>query len=455
MDLAIITTKNRLQKQFWENRLRITFPQTKFIVVVEDWHGGAGNGLGTLYAFLQANSFFQKIYHQNLLQWLENGHSLTLYHCAGEGQRLYPLSASEHNNKSALKLPGLIPFGATEDPITLLEAILKQTDPMSKDNPGRLSVFWGDQLFLPSKTTSIHSRHPLEIYVKEIPFPNSKGWKRENLENYGIVCFDGSGTPHILEKCTWDQIDAFIKDNCIVPERGVNISFGSFSITAPLLQALLKEFSQELECKTGKFDSDPHFWMPLTLPLKLYQTMMGKKKMNSIDAEKHYKRLEKVKNGFQDILGIINMGRDCSFWDFGNVVAYKDNLLRILEDTEESDTMRKFLQMPQDGILKSKIGKSKIVRSIIVGTNALELEAEDSVIIGSLLNKLSCKNSLYYNVHEEAILEQQEDVVRADVNGEPFYSTLQSDPKLQWSQRLHSNPLSWEELHLKIEGTRG
>jgi hypothetical protein len=34
---------------------------------------------------------------------------------------------------------------------------------------------------------------------------------------------------------------------------------------------MLNGFAQELAAKEGEMDSDPHFWMPLTLPLEGYK----------------------------------------------------------------------------------------------------------------------------------------------------------------------------------------
>lgn len=450
MDLAIITTKNLEQKKFWDERLKHTFPKTRFIVVIEEWPGGAGNGLGTLNAFLEADAILRKEGGPSLHQWLETGHPLALYHCAGEGKRLYPLSASEHNNKAAMKLPGLIPFEVTEDPITLLEAILKQTDPLVKMNTGRLSVFWGDQLFFSSQSPHSLQRHPLEIYVKDGPVPSSEAWTKHHLENYGIVCFDPQGNSLILEKCDWDLFEELVKEGYIDVEKGLRMSFGSFSVTLPLLRDLLKEFTPELEQKKEKFDTEPHFWMPLTLPLSVYQKVMENKGMSLKESQKHFERLQSIRSSYQNVFGPMNLGSDCGWWDFGNVAAYKQNLLKILEKTDQSQYMREFLNMPADGVLKSNVDKLKSVRSIVVGTNAKELNVEDSVIIGCLLNKLSCKNSLFYNVRDDSELNDQTDVVRADVKGQRFYSTLHSDPKKNWDKCLQSNPMSWADLHRKL-----
>ncbi len=51
----------------------------------------------------------------------------------------------------------------------------------------------------------------------------------------------------------------------------VGPSLGSFSVSAAMLQALSEEFAKELAEKTEKLDTDPHFWMPLTLSAKDYK----------------------------------------------------------------------------------------------------------------------------------------------------------------------------------------
>ena len=54
-------------------------------------------------------------------------------------------------------------------------------------------------------------------------------------------------------------------------------SLGSFSLSAALMDALLAEFDSELAAKTASLDSDPHFWMPLTLKKADYLEVMARK----------------------------------------------------------------------------------------------------------------------------------------------------------------------------------
>lgn len=82
-----------------------TYPMV--LAVSEDWSpSGAGNGLGTLYAFQKACAVAKEKYGVDLKDELDKGKiSAALFHTAGKGTRLAPLPASENNNK-----PGVVSF---------------------------------------------------------------------------------------------------------------------------------------------------------------------------------------------------------------------------------------------------------------------------------------------------------------------------------------------------------
>ena len=71
----------------------------------EDWGaGGAGNGLGTLYAYQKACKLALAKNGVDLNDMLAKKEvSAALYHTAGKGTRMAPLPASENNNK-----PGVV-----------------------------------------------------------------------------------------------------------------------------------------------------------------------------------------------------------------------------------------------------------------------------------------------------------------------------------------------------------
>jgi hypothetical protein len=116
-DVTIICTTDDYQAEFWMSQLDISASPTSesepsslfpmVLAVSEDWEGGsgAGNGLGTLYAWTKACAYAKR--HKNnvdLEALLKDGTiSASLYHTAGKGTRMAPLPASENNNK-----PGVV-----------------------------------------------------------------------------------------------------------------------------------------------------------------------------------------------------------------------------------------------------------------------------------------------------------------------------------------------------------
>jgi hypothetical protein len=114
-DVTIICTTDDHQADFWMSKLKpssagavkkakVEFPMV--IAVSEDWTdpSGAGNGLGTLYAWKKAVAYAQDTFQVDLNDlMLKKEVSAALYHTAGKGTRLAPLPAGENNNK-----PGVV-----------------------------------------------------------------------------------------------------------------------------------------------------------------------------------------------------------------------------------------------------------------------------------------------------------------------------------------------------------
>lgn len=110
-DVTIICTTDDHQAEYWMERLSTSLCATegsKFPMVLacsEDWGaGGAGNGLGTLYAYQKACALAKTKHDVDLAKLLDNQEiSAALFHTAGKGTRMAPLPASENNNK-----PGVV-----------------------------------------------------------------------------------------------------------------------------------------------------------------------------------------------------------------------------------------------------------------------------------------------------------------------------------------------------------
>jgi hypothetical protein len=106
-DVTIICTTDDYQAEYWMDVLGSGLLNDKKVLAVsEDWvaSGGAGNGLGTLYAWRKACALAISKYDFDLVKELTEGKvSAALYHTAGKGTRMAPLPASENNNK-----PGVV-----------------------------------------------------------------------------------------------------------------------------------------------------------------------------------------------------------------------------------------------------------------------------------------------------------------------------------------------------------
>jgi hypothetical protein len=109
-DVTLICTTDDHQADFWMTKLSpglasgdSNFPMV--IAVSEDWApSGAGNGLGTLYAWKKAVALAKTKFNQDLeALLLDKTISAALFHTAGKGTRMAPLPASENNNK-----PGVV-----------------------------------------------------------------------------------------------------------------------------------------------------------------------------------------------------------------------------------------------------------------------------------------------------------------------------------------------------------
>ena len=115
-DAVIVCTSNAAQEAYWQERLERTRGQAAkkgavIVAVHEDWASdGAGNGLGTLYAYAKARAQAMARVDGavDLDAMLAEGKTVGIYHTAGKGTRLAPLPGAENNNKPGVKLPALL-----------------------------------------------------------------------------------------------------------------------------------------------------------------------------------------------------------------------------------------------------------------------------------------------------------------------------------------------------------
>lgn len=459
-DFVIITTNSPSQAKYWQNILdEKADDHTQYIVIHEDWPGGADNGLGSLYAFVQANKQAKEQFGIDLKEVLNSGSGVSLFHCAGMGKRLYPLTASEYNNKSAIKIPS----GAETQ--SILQLVLDQTLTQTHVLKGRLSVFWGDQIFIPSVKLREPKSHA-EVFTMVSHFPSKDEWINKNLDQYGLIIIDNKNAK-LVEKTSYSNLLNIVANDPShknIPKVGV--SLGSFSISATMLDELINTFHEELVSKNGKLNTDYHFWMPLTWTKSSYVKFMTAKGYNKKSVIDIYDRMQSIKSHLQDdtaapVFGVQNVGEDALWWDFGNTKSYYHNLMATLyHDDNKGQQLAELLNVSQyyhpdknSIIINCEIDDLQARNSILVNVKGQKVTAHDSIVINSIARDLAVSESLVYNISEENTIALSNGEVRADIffNDHPnqvvFYTTMWRNNKDDWKVKLPRNDFAFEEVY--------
>ena len=432
----------------------------------EDWaKGGAGNGLGTLYAIKKAYAKAKEHFGIDLFEKQADGAAIAIYHTAGLGKRLAPLSICEFGIKSAVELPGLIHPFSSDNPditlVTLLEATIKQSMPYGPSRKGRVSVFWSDQVFIPSNSCTYTPDSHIDILVKIIPNITQQSWQEQNLDNYGLVAWDAAGVAKLFDKCTFATIQEIFASNRATAQKGVAISMGTFSLSLPMTKALLDEFKQELEDKTALLDSDPYFWMPMTLDLETYSTAMQARKVPSAYIQKHYERMQRFKTAFQkqnesstNFFSGVDIGKDSYWWDYGTVDSYYRNNIIMTQAGKESELMRQFYNLSSNDnsiLVGCQIKSGECKNSLLLNVSAENLDVKDTIMIGCTTQTFTAAGGLAYHINESNPFALQSGSVRADIiipdsqEHLILLSPVDSDGKTNWKTILPGNIYSWEK----------
>jgi len=454
-DIVIVVSSNNNSK-YWEWRLSKTkkfiLPsKTKIICVEENWKNkeGAGQLLGTLNAILEAN---KKI---NIKKALFANKKIAIYHTAGKGKRMAPLTGKEKNNKPAIKLPMPIKIESKNNLISLLEAVIFSTQIFSKSRKGRICVFWGDQIIIPSRKPQIETNFPVEIFATKKEFFLTKEEWEKNWKMYGILIPQKEGVLQ-REKLSFEKIKE-LKKKKILPLRKNKVilfkSFGCFSISAPLLFALIEEFSKELKERKEKLDIDPDLWTPLTSPKKDFEN------------KSYWERINKFKKAFEEkektplIIEGKDLGEKTIFFDFGNLQSYYENLIKITEKSSQAKLVRNLFGIEKyfkNGslIINSKIN-GKIKNSVVLNSKIKKADIKKAVIINSEIKEIIGKNILLYYIKEKNTLKPLPNEVITDIKikeGEiiRMKTNISRDGKEDWKIKLPQNPFSYEELEKLI-----
>jgi hypothetical protein len=362
-----------------------------------------------------------------------------------------------------------------------LEAVVMQTGIYASSRKGRLSVFWGDQVFIPSASFQYTPTHHIDIMCTLLgeTAPTSTEWKEQGLDKYGVIaCIEKEGgrlDAAQVEKVSHETAVSMLAK--LGKIRQVGPSLGSFSVSAAMLKALCSEFCAELTEKTAKLDTDPHFWMPLTLSEQDYVTLMKQKGTEEAESTKHHARMTAMKASFDmgelGLFGAVDVGKNACWWDYGLLRLYSKNSLLLLEkDTAQSDLLRKFLGVTShqvDSVLSgvtvdeasyvfgSKVKTGSITNSILAQVSAAEINADGAIIVNCAAKKITAgKGAILYNLIDdsaEGIVAVAGQVMVATTDEAGTSTLLKSrmdiDGGQAWKIKLDDNALSFEDVHLK------
>jgi len=489
-DVTIICTTDDFQAEYWMQRLSNGVckkpdeaTSSKFplvLAVSEDWSkGGAGNGLGTLYAFEKACLVAKDLFDIDLAAMMNDKTiSAALYHTAGKGTRLAPFPASENNNKPGVKLPVSQKLSdGSYAPITVLEAVVKQTGVYAPSRKGRLSVFWGDQIFIPSAPFQYTPTHHADIMCTLLgdTAPTAEEWVEKGLDKYGVIAVSSSDGKDAAQVEKVDHATATKMLKVLGDIGQVGPSLGSFSVSAELLQALCAEYAPELKSKEGKFDTDPHFWMPLTLPDEDYIALMNQKGVPSEESKAHHLRMSKMKASFElgsmGLFGAVDVGTDACWWDYGLVKLYQKNNLKFLDTDPSADLLREFFGVTSKQmnstigkavttdsaslISTSKIMSGTISNSVIAGVEAVNVSLDGAIVVNCTAKKITAgKNAILYNIvndSDEGIVAAEGDIIVSVTNESGETQELRSKHSIcggkAWKEVVAGNKISFEQVH--------
>eukprot|EP00559_Dactyliosolen_fragilissimus_P007070 CAMPEP_0184859576 /NCGR_PEP_ID=MMETSP0580-20130426/4569_1 /TAXON_ID=1118495 /ORGANISM="Dactyliosolen fragilissimus" /LENGTH=547 /DNA_ID=CAMNT_0027356299 /DNA_START=148 /DNA_END=1791 /DNA_ORIENTATION=- len=493
-DVTIVCTTDDHQAEFWMKRLSEGICQSRIstnggttdskfplvLAVSEDWSkGGAGNGLGTLYAYEKACRKGKEMYDLDLDALLKSKEiSAALFHTAGKGTRLAPLPASENNNKPGVKLPVCHKLSnGTLAPITVLEAVIQQSGIYAPSRKGRLSVFWGDQIFIPSAKFRYIPTHHADIMCTLLgsTAPTAKEWEEKGLDKYGVIAVSQNAGRDAAQVEKVDHPTA-VKMLSVLGDIGqVGPSLGSFSVSAALLDALCQEYKEELSTKTGKFDTDPHFWMPLTLPSQDYITLMSQKGVSQDTSREHHARMTRMKQSFDlggmGLFGAVDVGTDALWFDYGQIKLYLANNLKFLEKDRSADFLRQFFHVTSNTmgstlhetdvtvdesscVFASHIPSGTISQSVLANVRSSHVQSNGAIIVNCVAKKIVAgKNAILYNLvdtSDEGIVANDDDVLVGIMKESGDIMTLKSKTTIcggkVWKDVVEGNTMSFENV---------
>ena len=385
--------------------------------------------------------------------------------------------------------------------MTVLEAVVQQTGIYASSRKGRLSVFWGDQVFLPSVAFTYTPTHHIDIMCTLLgdSAPTAEEWAAQGLDKYGVIAVvkpptpdddDGTSTtaPAIAEAAQVEKVDHATATQ-MLGQLGtigqVGPSLGSFSVSAAMLSALVHEFSVELETKVAKLDTDPDFWMPLTLSPDDYIFLMKQKGIEEETSKTHYERMKTFNQSFDragmGLFGAVDVGKDACWWDYGQLKLYSKNSLLLLDDAHpESALLRKFLSLEHGPVtattddlsmihsyaFASQLKKGSLKDSLVSHVTTNQIEADGAIIVNCVAPSITAgKGCILYNIMSEdpivaldgqvmVSVDNEEEEEEADSSSFVLKSRMDLDGGKAWDQLVEGNEYTFSQVHKKNKNAK-
>ena len=361
-------------------------------------------------------------------------------------------------------------------PITVLEAVVQQTGVYADSRKGRLSVFWGDQIFLPSAPFEYKPTHHVDIMCTLLgeKAPTAEEWAEQGLDKYGVIAVLQGEARNAAQVEKVSHATAVQMLESLGDIGQVGPSLGSFSVSATILKALCDEYSKELTEKTAKLDTDPHFWMPLTLPEKEYCTLMAQKGIEEDLSKKHHARMAafkaKLEMGGLGLFGAVDVGAKACWWDYGQLKLYSKNNTKLLDSDDEATLLRKFFDITDlkagsevgsttvdesSCVFSSKVGSGSITSSAIAGVTAKTVELDGAIVVNCVAPKIVAKKGaiLYNIISKEDVIAEEGDVIVevTEESGESMLlkSTITTCGGKNWKVKLDVNDCTFEDVFKK------
>lgn len=341
----------------------------------------------------------------------------------------------------------------------------------------------GDQVFIPSAVFQYTPTHHIDIMCTLLgeTAPTAEEWVEQGLDKYGVIAVSSGPGKNAAQVEKVDHATAIHMLQSLGDIGSVGPSLGSFSVSAKMLNALCEEFSGELSAKEGKLDTDPHFWMPMTLSMPDYISLMSQKGVDKSESEAHYKRIGKMKESFlgdksnesMGLFGAVDVGKDACWWDYGQLKWYYGNNMKILGDDENSRLLRKFLGVTGNSmysdidsevkvddtscLFASSLKSGAVKGSVLASVNALEVDAEDAIIVNCVAKNIKAgKGAILYNLvdeSDEGIVAGEGEVIVSVTEESGEQMILKSNTNTcggkAWKTVLDVNTLSFEQVHEK------